>query len=306
MRFLAAAILAVLLIPASPLRAQTSGRAPRVLQLPSSTRAMALGDAFMMNSRHADAVFYHPALIRQASGFGLDVQTWSGEASAASASAAVGWFGGGVAIGLQTLQYGAPAGPVEAYPTGHDVLFDVGPSPTSERVASLGFAHALLGVDVGMTGKLVEQRIAGERDATAAVDVGLATDVGPFTVGLSARNLGPDMEFADGTASLPRQVTLGAGAYGRPVGPFDLGVTGAVTYESEEVVPGAGLELGYWPVNGRTFVARVGARRVPEGDASPFTFGFAFWGDDLVLEWAYQPFGGELDEATHRFGVRWR
>lgn len=301
------ALLAVALFAGAPsVHAQTDGRAPRVLQLPASTRAMALGDAYMMNSGHADAVFYHPALVRGAGGFGLDVQRWSSEASAAAVSAAVDWFGGSVAVGLQTLQYGAPLGAVQAYPSGHDFLFDTGPRPTSEGVASLAYARAFGGIGVGVTGKLVEQRIAGERDASAAVDVGASSEVGPVTLGLSLQNLGPDMEFDDGPAPLPRRVTLGAGAYGRPLGPLDVGFTGAVIYDWDEVVPAAGLELGYWPIQGRTFVARVGARRVPEGDASPFTFGAAFWGDDLVLEWAYQPFGGELDEATHRVGIRWR
>lgn len=291
---------------ASPLTAQSDGRAPRVLQIPASTRAMALGDAYMMNARHADALFYHPALVADASGFGLDVQRWTGEGSAATASAAMAWLGGAVAVGLQTLQYGAPTGPVEAYPGGQDLLFDLGPAPTSERVATVGYARTLMGIDVGVSGKLVEQRIAGERQAVGAVDVGAATEVGPLVVGLTARNLGPAMDFADGPAPLPRRYTLGAGAYGRPTGPFDLGLTGAVTWNEDAWVPAAGVELGYWPIQGRTFVARAGVRRIPDGDASPFTFGFAFWGDDVVLEWAYQAFGGELNQASHRFGVRWR
>jgi hypothetical protein len=65
--------------------------------------------------------------------------------------------------------------------------------------------------------------------------------------------------------------------------------------------------VGYWPVRGRTFVGRLGAQVVPEGsDASPFTFGFAFWGDDLVVEWAFQPFDGAPESGTHRFSIGWR
>ena len=59
-------------------------------------------------------------------------------------------------------------------------------------------------------------------------------------------------------------------------------------------------------MRGRTFVGRVGVRRVPEGEASPVSLGFAFWGDDLVLEWAWQPFGDPVDAGTHRFGIGWR
>jgi hypothetical protein len=296
---------AVFLLPGT-LSAQSPGRVPRVLELPAGTRAMALGDAYMMNAGYSDVVFYHPGLIQGASGFGLDVQTWRGGATSATVSAATSWFGGSVAIGLQTLQYGAPATAVQVLPGGQDMLFQLGPAPTSERVASVGYGRRLFGLRMGVVGKLVEERISGERDATGAVDLGAATSVGPLTVGLSAQNLGPRMGFESGTVRLPRRVTLGVGAYGQPVGPFDLGLSGALTRRDDgELVAGAGLELGYWPVVGRTFVARVGAHRVPEGGGSPFTFGFAYWGDDLVLEWAYERFG-DLGEATHRFGVRWQ
>lgn len=298
--------LALLLTPRAAF-AQAKDRLPLVLQLPASTRAMALGDAFMMNSGHADALFYHPALVGAASGFGLDVQVWSGEATSATASAAMPWFDGGIAIGLQTLQYGGTAlRETTLLPSGQDVLFDVGHPTTSERVASVGYGRRLFGLRVGAAAKLVEQRVSDERDATAAIDVGVATALGPFTVGLSAANLGPDLEMASGRTPLPTRITLGAGAYGRPVGPVDLGLSGALTRRDDgEVIAGAGLEVGYWPINGRTFLARIGVERVPEGEASPLTLGCAFWGDDLVLEWAYRDFGG-LGEGTHRFGVRWR
>lgn len=313
-RFLSAAALLTSLPLASAglspgaLAAQDGATAPRVLQLPASTRAMALGDAFMMTGESSDAVFYHPALVEGAQGFGLDIQTWSGDATAASASAATGWFGGSVAVGVQTLQYGVPDDDLSALPRGQDLLFAPGDEPASERVATVAVGREVFGVRMGLAGKLVEQRVAGERDATGAVDLGVATEVGPLTAALSARNLGPEMTFIAGDVALPRRYTLGVGAYGQEVGPLDIGLAGSLRYEEseDEFVPGAGLEVGYWPIRGRTFVGRVGVRRVPEGDASPVSLGFAFWGDDLVLEWAWQPFGGDVDEATHRFGVGWR
>ena len=47
--------------------------------------------------------------------------------------------------------------------------------------------------------------------------------------------------------------------------------------------------VGYYPVTGRTFVVRAGGRTVPEGEASPLTLGASYWGDSLVLEYAFQP-----------------
>ena len=298
-------LLALAVIPGT-VSAQAEGRLPRVLEVPASTRAMALGDAYMMDSGHADAIFYHPALLVDASGFGLDIESWSGEANAAAASAAMPWFGGGVGIGLQTLQYDVGAGGPARLPPGQDALFASGPAHASERVASVGYGRRIFGLSVGAAAKLVEQRVEAERDATGAFDVSVATDLGPLTVGLTAANLGADMELSSESISLPTRVTLGAGAYGQPLGPLDVGMAAAVTRRDDgEILAGAGIELGYWPITGRTFVARVGVQRVPEGEGSPLTVGFAFWGDDLVLEWAYRDFGG-LGEGTHRFGVRWR
>jgi hypothetical protein len=288
------------------LSGQSGGRLPRVLEVPASTRAMALGDAFMMGSGHADAIFYHPALLADASGFGLDIENWTETATAATASAAMPWLGGGIGIGLQTLQYDVGAEGAARLPPGQDVLFSGGTAHTSERVASVGYARRAFGIRFGVVGKLVEERVEAARDATAAVDVGAATDVGPLTVGLTAANLGPDMAFSGETTPLPTRVTLGAGAYGRPLGPLDVGMAAALTRRDDgTLLAGAGVELGYWPVVGRTFVARFGVQRVPEGEGSPLTVGLAFWGDDLVLEWAYRDFGG-LGAGTHRFGVRWR
>jgi len=274
---------------------------PRLRTLPASTRAMALGGAYMMNAGHADVLFYHPALLVGASGFGLDVQRWGGEGSAASASAAVAWLGGSVGIGLQTLQAGVPG---LATPR-QDDLFTLGPAPVSERIATVGYARRLFGLQVGVAGKLVDERLHSARSSTVLVDVGVAREVGPLTVGLTVQDLGND-PFEDDGDQAPARLVLGAGAYGRQVGPLDMGFTASLTHSADETLAGAGVEVGYWPINGRTFVARAGVQKVPDGsEADPFTFGFAFWGDDLVLEWAYQGFG-DLDEATHRFGVRWR
>jgi hypothetical protein len=303
---LALLFLLALDLPPRGAAAQARGRLPRVLELPASTRAMALGGAYMMNAGHADALFYHPALVDDASGFGLDLQAWSGEATSATASAAMAWLGGGVAVGLQTLQYGGAVTGSTPLPPGQDVLFDPAAPVTSERVASVGYARRIFGFRVGAAAKLVEQRQNGDRDATGAVDVGLARNLGPLVVGLTAANLGPDLSLPGGSTPLPTRITLGAGAYGRQVGPLDMGLAGALTRRDDgELLAGAGLEVGYWPIVGRTFVARIGVQRVPEGDASPLTLGFAYWGDDLVVEWAWRDFGA-LGESTHRFGIRWR
>ena len=314
LRAAAPVLVAVLLAPAA-LSAQVRGNLPKVLTLPASTRAMGLGNAYVLTDRHADVLFYQPALLSRASGFGVDVQRWGAESSSATASAAMAWFGGGVGIGLQTLQYSAPS---ESVPGGQDDLFAEGTVPVSERVATVGYGRVLKGFEFGVAGKLVDQRVGTARNTLPLVDLGAAHGLGPFMVGLTVRDLGPQAFDSDddeaGEAegdeededARPTRFVLGAGAYGQEVGIFDLGVAAQVSYSSDETVVGGGVEIGYWPITGRTFVARVGVQTVPDGsEASPVTFGFSYWGDDLVLEWAYQDFGA-VGKGTHRFGVRWR
>jgi hypothetical protein len=290
--------IAAVLFPATA-SSQSRGTLPKLLTLSASTRAMALGGAYQPTARHSDGIFYNPALVNGSTGMGVEVQQWGRESSAAAASAALPWFGGSVAVGLQTLQLGIGGTTV---PDDEDHLFDAGGTAVAERVVTAGYARKLFGVDWGIAGKLAEERLGGARSSVAMVDVGAARGLGPVVVGVSAMDLGSrPFDGKDGLAA-PR-VVVGAGAYGQPVGILDVGYAAALTWTEDRTSVGGGVELGYWPINGRTFVARLGAQSVPSGsDASPFTFGFAFWGDDLRLEWAYQDFGGGAS-GTHRFGV---
>lgn len=275
---------------------QSAGSLPRVLDLPASTRAMALGDAYTMDAGRADAIFYHPALLTAASGFGIEFQRWGSPSSSAAVSAATQWFGFGVGMGILTLQYGAPGlGPAVA-PAGQDHLFDLGPTPVSERVAVVGLAREFGGVSIGAAAQLIEERIASSRDADAQFDISGSREVGPVTLGVTLRDWGVDPE-----------TLIGVSTSGRQLGILDYGVAAAAAFHDDDFQFSGGLEIGYWPIQGRTFVGRIGMREVPEGsDASPFTFGFAFWGDELVLEWAFHPIDGAANGGTHRFGLRVR
>ena len=286
--------------------AQAPGVLPQTSQLPGSTRAMALGDAYAMDSGHADAVFYHPSLLTSASGMGIDIQQWGTSSSSAAVSAAFQWFGGGVGIGIRTLQHEAD-GRSAAAPGGQDHLFVFGTAPVSERVATVSYAHDFLfDMDLGVAMDFVDQRIDGVKQATMLFDVGISRDLGPVTMGLTASDIG-DKPLSD-EGSGPSRFLLGAGAYGQQLGIFDLGFAGKVGMDDDEFTYGGGVEIAYWPIRGRTFVARVGFQDVPDdSEASPLTTGFAYQGDDVTIEWAFRPFGdGARNGGSHRIGLRWR
>lgn len=291
------------LLPASA-GAQTPEREPLVVEIPASARAVGLGHVFQLDASDSDVIFFNPALLSASGGFALGAHRFGDASTALTASASTGWYDGVVGVGLRTLEYGTDRAAGER-PGGIDPLLQDGQRAVSELVAVVAYGRELFGVRVGGAAKVVTQRFGSDEEIRGSFDVGVASRVGPFQAGLSVRNLGPD-RVIDGTeADQPRTVTLGVGGYGQPVGPFDLGLASAVSVRADgEVVVGGGIEVGWWPIIGRTFMARVGARNVPEGDAFPVTFGGSFRGDDLVVDYAYQP----VDDAdgVHRITLGWR
>jgi len=299
---LAGAVSVCLLAPGTA-TAQTPEREPALLELGMGARALGLGMAPQIGSDDPDAVFVHPALALEASGFHLGLSRFGNASTGYTLSAATDWFGGGVAVSLQTLEYSGP-GP-GARPGGMDPFFAEDGTGVAESAATLTYARELFGVDLGISGRMSTQRFDGASVTTGMVDVGASLPLGPLRAALSVRNLGRDPELGDEALELPMEVVLGVGGYGRQVGPLDMGLAAQVVRRDDgEFLYGGGLEVGYWPIRGRTFVGRVGFRNVPEGDASPVTFGGSFWGDNLVLEYAFQPVDGE--DGLHRLTVGWR
>ena len=291
------------MLPLSGIQGQSPRREPAAAQLPPSARAAGLGHAYQLGAPDPDVVFYNPALVGRGSGFRMGYQRFAETAGSLSLSAGTTAFGGALGVGLQAMEYGS-FGPGERG-GGIDPITRGGGTGTSETIASLAYARALGPIRVGVTGKMLAQRFGGLRETRASWDVGIATDVSRLWIGATARNLGPNYHMDGVEVSQAEELSLGLGGYGYQGGELDLGVAGSVTGRGDgEWLGGGGVEVGYYPVTGRTFVARIGARNVPEGDASPLTLGGSYWGDSLVLEYAFQPV--ERADGIHRFTFGWR
>ena len=286
-------------------RGQSLNNGPIILELPASTRALGLGNAFVMAGGDHDAIFFTPALVARASGAGIGVQRYGSGGTLGTISGARAWSGGGLAFGAQVLGFGATSSDAATVSADEAGLLRSGSFGASELVASVAHGRSIKGFQAGVAGKLIEQRLGGTRDVTLAADLGVATDLGEVTVGLAAQNLGPGLDIGASSLPLPTRLTLGASLQSQQVGPLDVVATAAVARRRDgEIVPAGGVELAYWPLRGRTFIARVGLRRVPNGGASPVSFGAAFIGDAITLEYGYQQLDGP--GAAHRVGFRWR
>jgi len=310
------AVLASATFWCAPAGAQFRERGPIVLQLPASTRALALGNSFALGFQDSDAVFYHPGLLSQSQGFAGSLQRYGSNSTLVTFSAGRSWLSGGVALGVQHLSYGAnltepfhepiPGAAILGLPADIGSLRDKGHLGVSELVVSAGYGRTVKGIRMGLVGKLIEQRLGSRKAATTAVDLGVMASPGPVTLGLALQNLGPDMPTEGEGIPLPLRIALGASTRRAPVGPLDLSASSAVAYTVDgDVIPSVGLEVAYWPVTGRTFVGRLGFRHLPEEQSgSPLTFGGAFMGDDIILDYAYEGF--DSGSPSHRFSIGWR
>lgn len=291
-------------LTATPLRAQTVA-GPVVLRAPASTRALALGNAYPLATAESDVVFYNPAFLTGARGVSGSLALYGSSSRLLTVSGAAEWWHGGVAFGAQALSWSAGDESAGVLTRGEAGLGDSGDLSGSEQVLTAAYARTLFGLRVGLAGKLIDYRIGPERDATAALDVGIARSLGPGVIGITGRNIGRDPTFDGRDAELPTEIVLGAASGTRPAGPLDLLLALSASWRRDDTLSaGGGLEVSYWPIQGRTFTGRVGVRWIEDSDMSPLTVGAGFTGDRIALDWAFEDIDG--GDALHRFTVRLR
>ncbi len=280
------------------------GAGPRALVHRPGARAAALGGSFWVGERNEAAVFHHPALLG-GTGFGASYAHLADGSALMSAGASGAWFGGTAGIGLsfadgvsirgREAPEGGPehgrGGTRDGRPRGRDDGFGHAPEGSS-FVLSAGFAADVLGLRAGGIAKVVGRSGPGKRRAAVALDFGAAMDAGPLALALSVQNLGPGMEADDHTVPLPARVALGVGTDREPAGPFDVGAAAHLAVErGAGTRGGAGVEVAWWPVSGRVFVARGGLAG-GGGHRLASTFGAGFEGDRIRLDYGYGPRDG--------------
>ena len=306
-------------------RAQSNvpGTPPLLLVLPAGARSVALGGAFWTGGDEAGAIFHHPSLM-SGSGFGMSYQRFSAPEAVGpgdgfwTTSGSAEWLGGVAGVGLAFMEHAADGEAHWRWPKSAIDLGSANGGAASAYVAAAGFAREIAGFSVGGAVKAVGMRAAGARDMVGAVDLGTSTEVGPATVALTVQNLGPALQpgLEGYEVPLARRVTLGASAGRAPLGPLDVG--GAVRVTRNEIgkyLAGGGVEVAWWPLLRRVFVARVGFVRTPSTDRDEgfyeLAFGGGFAGDRIRLDYAYQQHGPSESArpplaVSHTFGLSFR
>jgi hypothetical protein len=310
-----AAVASIPLLAAGVFAQSTNGesRAAVLLTLPSSTRGLALGEAWGAIADDESAIFYNPAQLARARGAsaGGSIQRYIAQTTLGAAAFAIPLRRGTVAFGLQLLDYGSADEYTVADGSGGQLGNATGGSVTAQDIALTGAYGISLGdrnaFRVGAAAKYVRQTVANYSGGVAAMDIGVAyTFVRGWDVAATVQHLGSELRLAAVSAPLPWtwRASLAAPAMVTPT--FSLRPIAEVRQSSGGTTAGAVAAEGLWhpSVGGPVLAARAGYTFVGNGeDRSPMTLGGGVTLGRITVDYAYESFDA-LGGATHRVGLR--
>ena len=307
MNFLHRAVLSAAFAVPGSLFAQANDLGPILLRLPSSARALAMGNVAVAG-RDDDVLFYNPAQLVAARGTSVSAEQFSSTARVGAMSSVIRFNSGGIALGATMAEFDSP---LVAYPVARADLVSGGPVLGSSGSLVLGVAQVIKSVRIGGAAKFVEERIDRNRSSRGVFDIGLGRDFFGYAFGLAVQNIGesfapttvPGSEFTRLGSRMPLRTTVGA-SRGWFTDDFDFTATAAVsTLRDGFVVPAGGAERFDSWLSGYTVAFRAGARR-PEKGEGPITAGAGFTVDRLTLDYALETLSNS--RVAHRIGLRIR
>ena len=288
-------------------QAQAKGEGPLVLRLPSSAHSLAIANAGIV-STDGDAMFYNPGMLASVRGSAVSLQRYGSHGTSGSMATTSTAGTMTVGIGAQFVSYAASVGATYAdvMKSGGTRLSDSGGVAASSTALTFGFAKTIKGFRLGANVKYAEDRLGARHDGVVAFDIGMNRALGPGTVGFVVQNLGAGPRIDGIKGTLPRRIGIGWGASRAISEQFDFGGQAALTLEDELFVrPAGGVELGFVPIEGVSFIARTGLRLPRERDESLVTAGLGVLIDRIAVDYALEPMRGGRP-ISHRLGVRIR
>ncbi|MEP7383947.1 MAG: hypothetical protein ABI910_19860, partial [Gemmatimonadota bacterium] len=285
---MALALTAVLTVTPCQAWAQRERYAPLVLQLPVSARTLAMG-GLTAATQDVDAVFGNPALVGGNNTMSLSGGRYPGGASTGHLATAMNVGSLGIGVGVAMLD--APS-LTSTFPLRSPVLLDGGDLPASSLAATVAASFAWKGMRWGAAAKYAEERASLVRGGSVAADVGVSKDIrnGSITTGLMLQNLGRALSGDGSGRDLPARIALGVGRSGYGLGKwFDLGGAANLAVRRDgRVLPSAGGELTYVPIEGVSFSLRAGGRTPELRAQQPLTAGLGLMLDRVSLDYGWE------------------
>ena len=315
MRVFPPSFAALLALPAIA-GAQSTGqsRAAIFLTLPTSARALALGDAYGAIANDEGALFYNPAQLAQVRSVtgGGSLQRYIAETTLGAFAIAAPIGRGTVAVGMQLLDYGSAEEYVPAEGSAGQQGVPTGGRVSAQDLAlmvgygmAFGERHALR---AGVTVKYARQHVANYSGGAAAADVGVAYSLrSGWELAGAMQQLGSNLTLASVTAQLPWTWRVDAASPVLRGDRYTLRGLVEARQWSGGLATGVLAAEGTWRdgTTGAVLAARAGyALRGSGDDRSPMTLGGGVTLGRFTVDYAYEGFE-LLGGATHRVGIRY-
>jgi hypothetical protein len=267
------------------------------LELPGSARAAGLAGTGVALGRGVEGLEYNPARLALLSGWDLAADQLSYLDGINLEQLGVGFGVGGRAGALGVTSLSSPDIPQT------DAQGDQsGTFKAQDLAVSLGGALSWGQLSLGLTGRWVQQQLAGFSSSGPEGDVGLAWQPVPgWHVGAAAQHLGTESAF--GSVADPSPVTLRGGVGWE--GAFDSGFT--LSLEADAVQPdGGSLQLrGGAEAGWSILFLRFGGLWSQDYDSrQDATLGLGLKLGSVTVDYAFADVAGL--GATQRFGLSWR
>lgn len=282
------------------------------LEVMTSARATAMGEAFSSAADNSEAVFWNPAALTNVKSFDASVgfTQWFFDIKHFSFSAAYSIDGWGT-FGLQGLY--TDVGEIEV--TTVSALGFIGdtynPGLTGEvirphaSVIGLSFAKNLTDkFAFGLTVKYVSEDLVVKSKGVVAFDGGLTFNTGykSIKLGASVRHFGPEVKYIDKSYPLPQTFNIGISGYLFSPNDALLGNIGnqSILISYDLIQPrdynqqyGLGMEYAF----NNMFFLRGGYKF--NGDQEGFSGGIGIHYNNYRLDYSYTDYGAYLS-AVHR------
>ncbi|MEW6413417.1 MAG: PorV/PorQ family protein [Candidatus Zixiibacteriota bacterium] len=272
--------------------------AAEFLLIGAGARPSAMGGAFSAVSEGAVASYWNPAGLTsvETSEFLLSHFAWYQDMTVEygayarqmsdrmTLAASVTYFNYGAIDGFDLS--GLPTGEISAYDIAGAISLGY---KTSEKLS------------LGLTGKVINQKLDDISATTFAVDFGTKYDLGRIALAGVLTNLGPDISFDGTTENLPAALHLGLAGY--PVEDRLLLTADVEKRLHGETVVHQGVEFNH---NGQYFL-RSGYSYYPSADernfATGITLGAGLKFNNAAFDYAYTFEEKYSSEDLHRFTI---
>ena len=179
----------------------------------------------------------------------------------------------------------------------------LGDFSNSDLAVGLSLGRTIGDIDVGLTYRRIESRLADERASANAIDVGLKYHLGErWTLATTVRNFGDDLVFFQVGDPLPTEFRAGVSYQAAPrVGRnHPLYTLSADFIQPRELDPRASIGGEIRPLD---FLAlRAGYLANADAASQGVSAGIGVTVQNVSMDYAYEPFG-DLGEV-HRLGLR--